>query len=76
MISSALINLLGGGLRIAGVYLFEDPATQFVVLFVGQTITAVAQSFILIQPTKLAAYWFAPNERTIANAAGTIGREK
>ena len=65
--------MIGGLLRVLAIYLFDDIQTQFIVLFIGQSITAVAQAFILIQPTKLAAYWFAPDERTIANAAGTIG---
>ncbi|XP_075247403.1 solute carrier family 49 member A3-like isoform X1 [Convolutriloba macropyga] len=75
MISAALINMIGGLLRVLAIYLFDDIQTQFIVLFIGQSITAVAQAFILIQPTKLAAYWFAPDERTIANAAGTIANE-
>ena len=75
IVSGAAINMIGGLLRVAALYMCDQGSTaQYIVLFVGQTIAAIAQALILIQPTKLAAYWFGPDERTLANSLGTSGR--
>ena len=39
---------------------------------VGQTLSALAQVFLLVAPTKLAALWFAANERVEANMIATM----
>ena len=40
---------------------------------VGQFLTACAQPFMLYAPTKLAAFWFGPNERAICTNFASIG---
>ena len=49
--------------------------TNFVstaIVFVGQSMCALAQSFILSAPTKMAATWFGEKERGTANMIASI----
>lgn len=45
---------------------------RYPIVMTGQTIAAVAQPFLLFVPTKLAAVWFAEDQRAIANAIGSM----
>ena len=45
----------------------------YVVAMVGQFLTACAQPFMLYAPTKLAAFWFGPNERAICTNFASVG---
>ena len=67
-----LLNALGGAIRIIGVYVCEKPANKFIVVLVGQTLSACTQPLVLSMPTKLAALWFGDHERTIANTIASI----
>eukprot|EP00128_Syssomonas_multiformis_P005363 Colp12_sorted_trinity150504_noHs@24612 len=66
----ALLNLLGGWLRYASELASGDG--RFAILFLGQSLTACAQPFILNAPTKLAAVWFGEGERATANMLASI----
>eukprot|EP01102_Stenamoeba_stenopodia_P022343 TRINITY_DN9270_c0_g1_i1.p1 TRINITY_DN9270_c0_g1~~TRINITY_DN9270_c0_g1_i1.p1 ORF type:complete len:481 (-),score=85.98 TRINITY_DN9270_c0_g1_i1:115-1557(-) len=61
LIVGALITAMGAVIRAGAV-----TGDTFWVLFVGQTLCAIAQPFILNAPAKLAANWFPDGERTIA----------
>ncbi|KAJ8025986.1 Solute carrier family 49 member A3 [Holothuria leucospilota] len=65
-------NFIGIGIRcLSGIAGLSESA-RFPVVMVGQTIAALAQPFLLFVPTKLAALWFAENQRAIANAIGSM----
>ncbi|KAJ8025845.1 Solute carrier family 49 member A3 [Holothuria leucospilota] len=44
---------------------------QVYVVFIGQSLAAMAQAFFLFASTKLAATWFPDNHRALANTIGT-----
>ena len=48
---------------------------RFYVTFIGQTVTAASQIFILGIPPKLAAVWFGPNQVSSACAVGVFGNQ-
>ena len=48
---------------------------RFFVTFIGQTVTAASQIFILGIPPKLAAVWFGPNQVSSACAIGVFGNQ-
>ncbi|PNF35122.1 hypothetical protein B7P43_G09462 [Cryptotermes secundus] len=48
---------------------------MFVVAFVGQTLVAMSQVFILSVPARLAAVWFGPNEVSSACSVGVFGNQ-
>jgi hypothetical protein len=48
---------------------------MFVVAFVGQTLVAMSQVFILSVPARLAAVWFGPNEVSSACSIGVFGNQ-
>jgi hypothetical protein len=47
----------------------------FYVAFIGQSIVAVSQVFILSLPAKLAAVWFGPNQVSSACSIGVFGNQ-
>jgi hypothetical protein len=47
----------------------------FAVAFVGQTLVAVSQVFILSVPARLAAVWFGPSEVSSACSIGVFGNQ-
>ena len=51
---------------------FSDPHVAYGIVMAGQSLSAVAQPFLLSGSTKLAASWFHPTQRSIANAVGSI----
>jgi FLVCR family feline leukemia virus subgroup C receptor-related protein len=48
---------------------------MFAVAFVGQTLVAVSQVFILSVPARLAAVWFGPKEVSSACSIGVFGNQ-
>ncbi|CAI4228325.1 unnamed protein product [Auanema sp. JU1783] len=60
-------NFLGNVIRFAGSGSWMPKHNRFMVAFIGQTIAAFAQPFILFLPTKIASYWFKPEQRTLAD---------
>jgi MFS transporter, FLVCR family, feline leukemia virus subgroup C receptor-related protein len=47
----------------------------FYVAFIGQSIVAASQVFILSLPAKLAAVWFGPNQVSSACSIGVFGNQ-
>lgn len=50
-----------------------DDSYRYPILLLGQTLAACAQPFVMFAPTKLAALWFADNQRATANMAASMG---
>ncbi|KAJ9601196.1 hypothetical protein L9F63_000664 [Diploptera punctata] len=48
---------------------------RFVWAFIGQSVVAVSQVFILSVPARLAAVWFGPNEVSSACSVGVFGNQ-
>lgn len=67
----ALLNGVGAALRIVSAISAVPRAYQYTILMAGQTLAGCAQPFILFAPTKLAAQWFSPGQRTFANMIGS-----
>ncbi|XP_018912630.1 choline/ethanolamine transporter flvcr2b isoform X2 [Bemisia tabaci] len=57
------------------VKLFSVHPTLFYVTFIGQTIVAISQVFILSVPARLAAVWFGPSEVSLACSIGVFGNQ-
>lgn len=71
---SAMLGALGTA---AGSWIKVASASpdMFVVAFVGQTLVAMSQVFILSVPSRLAAVWFGPNEVSSACSIGVFGNQ-
>ncbi|XP_070507323.1 choline/ethanolamine transporter flvcr2a isoform X2 [Chironomus tepperi] len=69
-IFGCLGTCLGAWIKILGV----NPDLFFVV-FIGQSIVAASQVFILSLPAKLAAVWFGPNQVSSACSIGVFGNQ-
>ncbi|KAL7045994.1 hypothetical protein ACKWTF_002426 [Chironomus riparius] len=69
-IFGCLGTCLGAWIKILGV----NP-DLFYVAFIGQSIVAASQVFILSLPTKLAAVWFGPNQVSSACSIGVFGNQ-
>lgn len=50
-----------------------DDSARYPILLLGQTLAACAQPFVMFAPTKLAALWFAGNQRATANMLASMG---
>ena len=48
---------------------------RFYVTFIGQTVAAVSQIFVLGIPAKLAAVWFGQDQVSFACAIGVFGNQ-
>jgi hypothetical protein len=70
MIVGSFGTCAGSWLKILGVG--QD---GFVWVFVGQTLVAFSQVFILGVPPHLAAQWFGPDELSTATAVGVFGNQ-
>ncbi|XP_077972584.1 solute carrier family 49 member A3-like [Styela clava] len=72
IVLSAWLNFLGSIFRIVSAVdgISEDARVPLV--FVGTTLAALAQPFMLFAPTKLAALWFPENQRATANMVATM----
>jgi len=51
-----------------------DTMTMFDRVFVGQSVAAFAQPYLMFAPTKLAALWFQEEMRAVANTIGSMGK--
>ena len=58
-------------LRVAACYV-EDADTRHVMFIVAQAFGGISTSMLSLSPTKIAAVWFAENQRTLANTAVTL----
>jgi len=54
---------------------FSTSPNLFWLTFIGQTVVAVSQIFILGIPPLLAAVWFGPNQVSTATAIGVFGNQ-
>lgn len=61
---------LGAWVKVLGVH-----PDLFYVAFIGQSIVAASQVFILSLPAKLAAVWFGPNQVSSACSIGVFGNQ-
>ncbi|KAG2234111.1 major facilitator superfamily domain-containing protein [Thamnidium elegans] len=70
----AVLNAISGGIRWFGA---TPSLNGFIILFLGQTIAAVAQVFMLSIPPRLAVAWFPETEinlaTSVAVSANTLG---
>lgn len=71
---SAILGSLGTAAG-AWVKVLSASPDMFAVAFVGQTLVAVSQVFILSVPARLAAVWFGPNEVSSACSVGVFGNQ-
>ena len=69
-IFGCLGTCLGAWIKILG----ANP-DLFYVAFIGQSIVAASQVFILSLPAKLAAVWFGPNQVSSACSIGVFGNQ-
>ncbi|CAI2358250.1 unnamed protein product [Caenorhabditis sp. 36 PRJEB53466] len=65
-------NFLGNVIRLIASGSFICRSYRFPIALTGQAVAAFAQPFVMFLPTKLAAYWFADNERAIANTLASM----
>jgi len=72
VILGAWLNLIGCALRVVSAIPNLLLSARLPLVFVGQTLAAFAQPFILFAPTKLAALWFKEDQRAVANMLATI----
>lgn len=61
---------LGAWIKVLGVH-----PDLFYVAFIGQSVVAASQVFILSLPAKLAAVWFGPNQVSSACSIGVFGNQ-
>ncbi|KAH9518549.1 hypothetical protein Btru_017124 [Bulinus truncatus] len=72
IIFSAWLNLMGSLLRNLTIYNFVSNDAKYPVLLTGQTVAAVGQTFIMFTPAKVAALWFADNQRALATTLASM----
>ncbi|XP_078587556.1 solute carrier family 49 member A3-like [Branchiostoma floridae x Branchiostoma japonicum] len=73
IILASSLNLIGPVLRVVSAIPMDmSDSVRFPLLLIGQTIAAIAQPFIIESPAKVAAVWFAQNERATANMIGSM----
>eukprot|EP00058_Branchiostoma_floridae_P023411 XP_002608901.1 hypothetical protein BRAFLDRAFT_124244 [Branchiostoma floridae] len=73
IILASSLNLIGPVLRVVSAIPMDmSDSVRFPLVLIGQTIAAVAQPFIIESPAKVAAVWFAQNERATANMIGSM----
>ncbi|KAJ8382343.1 hypothetical protein SKAU_G00031210 [Synaphobranchus kaupii] len=73
LILGSWLNMAGSGLRFLSI-LSSLPLSvrYFPLLMGGQTLCALAQTFIVFSPTKLAALWFPQHQRATANMIASM----
>ena len=74
VILSAWLNFLGAAVRVVSAIDGISESAMLPVVFVGQTVAALAQPFVLFAPTKLSALWFHEDERAVSNMIATVGK--
>ncbi|XP_031831355.1 choline/ethanolamine transporter flvcr2a isoform X2 [Nomia melanderi] len=66
----AVMNALGAWIKV-----FSVSPDLFWLTFIGQTVVAVSQTFILSVPARLAAVWFGPDQVSSACSIGVFGNQ-
>ena len=74
VILSAWLNCIGAVLRLVSAVDGIAEGAIVPLVFIGQTIAALAQPFVLFAPTKLSALWFGEDERAVSNMLATMGK--
>ncbi|KZC06596.1 Feline leukemia virus subgroup C receptor-related protein 2, partial [Dufourea novaeangliae] len=69
-LAGAIGNTLGAWIKV-----FSVNQDLFWLTFVGQTVVAVSQTFILSVPARLAAVWFGPDQVSSACSIGVFGNQ-
>ncbi|NWU90936.1 S49A3 protein, partial [Upupa epops] len=73
VILSAWLNMMGSIIRMFSILRFLSLGSQnYLYLFIGQCLCALAQPLIIFSPTKLAALWFPDRQRTTANMIASM----
>ncbi|XP_078492825.1 putative MFS-type transporter C09D4.1 [Ciona intestinalis] len=70
LLLGAILNGVGAIIKIGSV-----SPNLFVVSFVGQTISAISEGFLLEIPPKIASVYFGPNEVSTATSIGVFGNQ-
>ncbi|XP_032673896.1 uncharacterized MFS-type transporter C09D4.1 isoform X2 [Odontomachus brunneus] len=70
VIFGALGTALGSWIKV-----FSVATDRFWITFLGQTLVAVSQTFILSIPARLAAVWFGPDQVSSACSIGVFGNQ-
>uniref|UniRef100_A0A8C6SBQ5 Solute carrier family 49 member 3 n=1 Tax=Neogobius melanostomus TaxID=47308 RepID=A0A8C6SBQ5_9GOBI len=73
LILGSWLNMLGALVRFVGTALSgQELKDRYAVVFLGQTLSALAQPLIIFTPTKLAALWFPEHQRATANMLASM----
>ncbi|XP_053406794.1 solute carrier family 49 member A3-like isoform X2 [Mercenaria mercenaria] len=72
LILAGWLNGVGSFLRNVSTFDFVPEDTKFTWCLTGQVLAACAQPFIMFAPTKLAAIWFAGDQRATANMLASM----
>lgn len=59
----------------AWIKVFSIAPDRFMITFIGQTIVAASQAFVLSLPARVAAVWFGQNEVSSACSIGVFGNQ-
>uniref|UniRef100_A0A915DX96 Tr-type G domain-containing protein n=1 Tax=Ditylenchus dipsaci TaxID=166011 RepID=A0A915DX96_9BILA len=68
----SILNFLGAIIRVISSVPQIPTSFRLPILYTGQTIAATSQPFFLCLSPKVAEYWFAENQRALANALSFI----
>nr|XP_033338352.1 feline leukemia virus subgroup C receptor-related protein 2 isoform X1 [Megalopta genalis] len=66
----AIMNCVGAWIKV-----FSVNQDLFWLTFIGQTVVAVSQTFVLSVPARLAAVWFGPDQVSSACSIGVFGNQ-
>lgn len=72
LIVGSWLNMVGALVRFVGTSLEQPQEDRYPVVFLGQTLSALAQPLIIFTPTKLAALWFPEHQRATANMLASM----
>lgn len=72
IVMAAWLNFLGSLMRIVSALDGISDDARLPLVFFGTVLAALAQPFMLFAPTKLAALWFADDQRATANMLATM----
>ena len=71
LLSVTALNAVGAAVRFVADFV-PSPHGKLGLVFLGQTLCAIAQPAILSCPTLLAETWFAENQRVVANTVASL----
>ncbi|KAI6228694.1 hypothetical protein M3Y99_01196100 [Aphelenchoides fujianensis] len=71
-VCGCLFNFLGAAIRVLSSLSALPVDLRLPVLYVGQTVAAMAQPFFLCLSTKVAEQWFAEDQRALANSLSFV----